>query len=300
MAAGFDALLSYPLTVCPRYSPSVIMAPAFTLFSDLPFELRQLIWQLALPDDVPEVLILQPENLGLLGRDTIPEPMTVDTAFPALMHACRESRDFVLKHGGLRFRSSRKARCEVPFRPFRSDLDTAFWNQDLLPYLWDTFCSASLNLWLSQLQHLAIASSRAFRGKHVTDCIARHCPELRCLSLVFSDSSNNNWAMSRFVEPKRRHKLRCIHPDRARAMTVWSDAVWCDPEYQITLENFLMLFCEEVNAHGESTSRPHEDCLGWTWSIDSCAKRRCFAQTFVEWCGGEWVEGFTKWMPPRG
>ncbi|KXX78315.1 hypothetical protein MMYC01_206234 [Madurella mycetomatis] len=188
--------------------------------------------------------------------------MTVETAFPALMHVCRESRDFVLKHSRLSFRSSRKARCEEPFRLFRSDLDTVFWNQDLLPYLWGPFHTTSHNLWLSQLRHLAIASSRAFRGPHTTDSIIGHCPELRSLSVVFSDSSDNNWAMSQFVEPEQRHKLRCIHPDRARVMTVLRDAAWCDPEHQITLDGFLMLFCEEVNVHGESISEPYEDCLG--------------------------------------
>ncbi|GAB1317152.1 hypothetical protein MFIFM68171_07362 [Madurella fahalii] len=228
--------------------------------------------------------------------------MTVDTGFPALMHVCHESRDFVMKHSRLRFRSSREARCKVPFGPFRFELDTVFWNQDLLPYLWSPFYTTNHGRWLSQLRHLAIASSRAFRGQHVTDCIIRRCLELRSLSVVFSDSSDDNWAMSRFVEPERRHKLRRIHPDRARVMTVLRDAMWCDPEHRITLEGFLMLFCDEINAHGESMSEPHEACVGQAWSIqsDSSADLSCFAQTFVEWRRGEWAEGCTEWRPPRG
>ena len=307
MAADFDALLSR-LVGTQEDIQTAINAPAFTRFSSLPLELRQLVWHFAVPDDEPEVLILREVNTTLQGQDPTPESTTVDTAFPALMHACHESRDFVLKHSGLRFRFSPKARCEVPFRPFRPELDTVFWNQDLWPYLWGPgFFTTKYKRWLSQLRHLAIASSRAFRGQHLADCIIRHCSELRSLSVVFSHSSAGNWAMSRFVEPQRRHKLRCIPPDRARAMTVLCDAVWCDPEHQITLERFLELFCDELSAHGESFSEPHEDCAGQVWSVqsesdDSChgTTLRCLAQTFVEWHCGEWVEGYTKWLPPRG
>ena len=89
------------------------MALTSTLFNNLPFELRHLVWQLSLPDDEPEVLILRETNLEK-NEDGIPQLMPVDTAFPALIHVCRESRSFVVQHSGIRFRFSPEAVVEHP------------------------------------------------------------------------------------------------------------------------------------------------------------------------------------------
>ncbi|KAK4032988.1 hypothetical protein C8A01DRAFT_20024 [Parachaetomium inaequale] len=254
------------------------MAPAFSLFQNLPLELRQLIWYLAIPDDEPEVCILQKENLEQQGQDNTPEPMTVDTAFPALMHACYESRNFVLRHSGLRFRCSPKARCEVPFRSFRPELDTLFWYQDQLPDLLGPRYTASQRCWLSELRHLAIASSGAYDGDHTETCIMSYCPKLRTFSVVFADSTDNTWAC-RVVKPEGRYKLQRIYPDRAEALMVLSEA----HDDWITLKRFLLDFCGMLNTHAEYMSELPE-----TWTGQE--NLLCFAQTFVEWSRGEWAE----------
>ncbi|KAK1978502.1 hypothetical protein LZ30DRAFT_598993, partial [Colletotrichum cereale] len=60
----------------------------FHLFGELPPEIRALIWLLALPEDEPEVCIVQPAC-------NTPQSLIVYTAFPVLMHVCHESRQFV-------------------------------------------------------------------------------------------------------------------------------------------------------------------------------------------------------------
>ncbi|KAI4604222.1 hypothetical protein KJ359_000353 [Pestalotiopsis sp. 9143b] len=99
-------------------------------FMQLPCELRAMIWNESMPEDVPEVCILSPEGEGENGEDDDDEmccpdqSLTVDTAFPVLMHICHESRAHALRHTRLRF--SPAAGVGVPFRAFRPDLDVLY------------------------------------------------------------------------------------------------------------------------------------------------------------------------------
>ncbi len=99
--------LRVPLNRCPCSALSVTvidgvnLSPAskmaFSLFAHLPFELREQIWTFAMPDDVPEVRILEDADLlPPTGQLESPECLLVRRAYPALMHTCHESRAFVL------------------------------------------------------------------------------------------------------------------------------------------------------------------------------------------------------------
>ncbi|KAL2139624.1 hypothetical protein VTI28DRAFT_4900 [Corynascus sepedonium] len=265
------------------------MAPSFTIFTCLPLELRQLIWHLALPDDEPEVLVLRAEQVGRRNQDKALMPMTVDTGFPVLMHTCRESRDYARHHSGIHFRFSQEACCEVPFRLFRPDLDTVFWDEDQHHCLWAPSYTADHDRWLSELRHLALPSPTALLGQHLAECILQHCPQLRTLSVVFADSGNHNWVQTRFAAPARRHRLRRIEPGHARRMKIVYDTWQYDSAFQITVHEFLMIFRNELNDHGTLVGNHHE-CAGQAWSLDPSANLQCFAQTFVEWRHRGWVE----------
>jgi hypothetical protein len=269
------------------------MAQTFTLFGRLPLELRLMIWRFALPDDEPEVFILRGVHMPSGNEEEPPEAMTVDTAFPALMHTCRESRDFVLRRGGLRFRPCPEAGCDSPFRDFRPELDTVFWNEDLYDPLWSYVDNTDAHArWLSQLRHLAIPSSTSLIGQHTTECVIEHCPELQTFSVVFPDSETGGKPQLSFAEPQRRCKLRRICPERARLMTVEPNTWEWAPDRRVTVKEFLVLFRNRLNEHGEEANSPHEECPGqaWTTELDAPGKLLCFAQTFVEWRNGEWVE----------
>jgi hypothetical protein len=276
-----------------------IMSPVFTVFGALPLELRQMIWHLALPDDEPEVFVIQAAHIDQKVQSAPPEPKTVDTAFPVLMHTCHESRAYVQNHSGIRFHFSAEADCEVPYRPFRPELDTVFWDEDRVYHLWGSFYTADHDRWLSQVRHLAIPSASTYVGQHMTECIFGHCPVLQSLSVVFADSTDYNRLQARFDEPGRRRKLRHIELDHAKRMKFVFDPWHADLHHRITLYDFLVLFCDELNHHGGNTDDTHENCGGWRIQRHSSEGRLCFAQTFVQWRRGEWAEVCAQKRLPR-
>ncbi|KAH6850082.1 hypothetical protein B0I37DRAFT_370664 [Chaetomium sp. MPI-CAGE-AT-0009] len=263
-----------------------IMSPVFTVFGALPLELRQLIWHLALPDDEPEVFVLEPAHIDRLGQDVPRKPWTVDTAFPTLMHTCHESREYVRNHSGICFRSPAEADCEVPYRPFRPELDTLFWDETRY---YNPF-SPDHGIWLSQVRHLAIPSANTYVGQYMTECILGDYPSLQSISVVFADSTNYNRLEGTFVEPGRRRKLRHIELDHAKRMKFVFDPWLSDLHHQMMLYDFLVLFCDELNYQGGKIHEHHKNCGGWYIQGESPKRRRCLAQTFVQWRRGEWVE----------
>ena len=219
--------------------------------------------------------------------------MPVDTAFPALIHVCREPRSFLVQHSGIRFRFSPEAGCEVPFPYFRPELDTMVWSADIQQSVRTPVYSGAHDSWLPRLQHLAMPSATAFSGEDLAYCILEDCHDLGSLSVVFPDSSDDNWVRAKFIEPKRRCKFRRIQPDDARVMTVVNDA-WGgrDPEDRITLGAFLATFHEQLDRYGQLYIYLQVHYAGRSWStlLDSFAPLDRFASTFVECRRGEWVE----------
>lgn len=267
---------------------------SFAVFNGLPLELRQLIWHFALPEDEPEVLIVRADHLDIQGRKGNPEPMLVQTAFPVLMHTCRESRAYTRNLSGINFQYTPQAGCDLPHRLFRPELDTAFWDENVQPCLWGPYFEAGHDKWLAQLRHLAVPSATAFVGQHMSECIMDHCPQLQTLSVVFPDSTDYNRVQTRFARPTaRRARLVEIPRDHARRTKVVFDTWHHDPAYRITLHDFLVIFCNDLNDHGGTVLAPHDECLGQGWTIRTgidTTRPRCLVQTFVEWHSGGWVE----------
>ncbi|ETS74280.1 hypothetical protein PFICI_14146 [Pestalotiopsis fici W106-1] len=105
-------------------------------FMQLPCELRTMIWDDSMPEDIPEVCILPPQeemtDLGESDHDSEDDEtcaddesfLTVDTAFSVLMHLCHEARDHALSRTRLHF--SPAAGIAIPFRRFRPELDVLY------------------------------------------------------------------------------------------------------------------------------------------------------------------------------
>ncbi|KAI1851755.1 hypothetical protein JX266_003217 [Neoarthrinium moseri] len=91
---------------------------SFPQFKTLPAEIRGLIWEFAIPGDVPELHIVKPYSKW---PHCYP---TVDIAFPAVLHVSREARQCVLRR--LKMRDCPAIGFQVPCRDFRPDLDTMF------------------------------------------------------------------------------------------------------------------------------------------------------------------------------
>lgn len=171
----------------------------------VPREVKEAIWKSALPDDEPEVCIMWPLRFQGLSQTT--QTLPVDTAFPVLMHVCREWRAFVLSPlSGVAFRRSRLAGCGVPYRPYRPDLDAFFVNSynamftlqamakddrrgDAAaavpnPGFWRTLC------------HLAVEPP-VFGEAHewLPELVFRYSPDLQKVSTVFPSSRKPLWEL---------------------------------------------------------------------------------------------------------
>lgn len=93
----------------------------FTLFKSLPPELRDMIWDFALPDDIPELYMRPHQSSSPLKALAPPGPLLVQTAYPVLMHVCRESRELTLSR--IHLQTSKADHRAIAHRVFRPDLD---------------------------------------------------------------------------------------------------------------------------------------------------------------------------------
>ncbi|KAI1460340.1 hypothetical protein F4805DRAFT_390921 [Annulohypoxylon moriforme] len=183
-------------------------------FHDLPYELRVIIWEYALPEDTQEVCIpwpLQEEAASeeeVATRWTQPRiclrPFLVDTAFPVLMHVCHESREYAKSR--TRFRYSLVAGCPVPFRTFKPDLDIMYYSRCRPPigdddYKWGNFPLGTKHL-AADLHTIRDGSSfqQAF-------CLYYHLKTITC---VLPAPGSIVGTSVRFRPPVRRCRLRPV------------------------------------------------------------------------------------------
>lgn len=278
-----------------------------------------MIYRFAIPDE-PEVFMHQGvDRWWDVGKGR--EPMMVNTAYPVLMHVCRESRDFVLMHSGLRFRLSPDFRhglrvipyrpsldtpCLVPCRPFRPEFDTVFWNEKAC-YTPDDFLQAPYYHWMQQVRHLAVPTTVFFHDHYAqreVEAIIRNCPNLQKLTLVVASDGffrdPNTWSVPRAMAPGRRRLLpaRLRRADVVRAASVW---LWSEPFQPSRVERFLLSFCEDgagkhglrgLNLHGLHGENPSE--IPRPALLENI---ECSAQTFVEWRHGGWTRRTTEPWP---
>ena len=210
------------------YHGALLVAMTFPIFCRFPKEIREIIWLYSLPPDEPEVCLMWPVNL--YERDEGPrgmqptQPFVVDIGFPAMMHACQESRALVqnTKRSGVRFRSSTAAGCPVPFRRYRPDLDTLYWgSENFQPLIW----SGAFEEQLHDVKSVALDIQLCFRHQsYFVDYLQHELDGLQNLSLVLPDSTgrkpdgnghpdsdgNRHSDKIAFKQPARRCKLRSI------------------------------------------------------------------------------------------
>ncbi|KAK8042482.1 hypothetical protein PG994_012965 [Apiospora phragmitis] len=190
-------------------------------FNTIPPEIRQAIWKFALPDDEPEVCIMWP--LRPAGFNKTVEPLVVDTAFPVLMHVCREARDFALSpHSGIAFRHSKQAGHKVPYRRFRPEMDALYINRrnfdyTLLAMAYDWSGTDNDAAYWPALRHLAVEYSVFKKAWNwLPEFVFRYSRHVQKVSAVFPSSREAVW--SYFQPPARRCKLRPVdNPDELTA-----------------------------------------------------------------------------------
>lgn len=107
----------------------------FHFFNRLPWELRHMIWQHALPRPIPQVLVYESStfskwDLKTKTWDATDGPPSFPIPPPALLHATKESREFALKHVSVReeglWGPDPRERFRIVSRPFDREIDGLF------------------------------------------------------------------------------------------------------------------------------------------------------------------------------
>ncbi|KAI1341860.1 hypothetical protein F5Y15DRAFT_413782 [Xylariaceae sp. FL0016] len=204
--------------------------PCFPKLNALPPELRHMIWTLALPSDTSEILVLQvhkhrrttSETSGSSGDDILAEPPEpshplAHTGYPVHMHVCRESR--LLAQSQTQLEYSPVARCKVPVRRFRPELDVLYigW------FLFLSFFRRPEYFYgmhfIKTLRHIAIDVVLTTNPGGLVEAL-RHLKALETLHIVFGTSNGPLWAGSalRCKAPVRRCALRAFNKDDMNGM----------------------------------------------------------------------------------
>ena len=186
----------------------------FEQFSQLPVELRDIIWEMAAQEtSTPAVCIL-----------TV-TPRTNETAAqhkPLMVHAphnedvaasCHRARDVALKLSPLT-------------REYNPETDILYLDDEAFEYFTGELCGRCALPWASSVRHLAINLADAERGLHLPYAIA-HMKDLETLAIVYPKTSGEVDCFARVPRPgKDGSFLRILTPWEMNALSVTADYVY--------------------------------------------------------------------------
>jgi len=192
-------------------------ASSFPKFLKLPVEIQIEIWKLVPYPTIPEVCSLSPAHIIQYGRLSLrppdhvhPGPLTVDTAWPALLHVCRASREVALKSPHLHLRYNPAAGIKVPFRNFDPVIDTLYWSKHNWEAIYQ-FVGENTDL-IGQIRHMAFDLTVAFvRGG---GSFSGKALSLQSISVVLPDSHSTSHNINGIITaPTRRCRLVDVPDD---------------------------------------------------------------------------------------
>ncbi|KXX79427.1 hypothetical protein MMYC01_203514 [Madurella mycetomatis] len=269
---------------------------SFTVFSKLPLELQLAIWELVIPDPVPEVCITWPLYLERMRHDEPIQPLIVDTAWPAVTHVCRTSRRAVLKSGQLRRRYSPTAGLDVPFRMFDPAIDTLYigrWQTDVMV----RFLVRPENAPLARaLRHIAIETAAAYPPSDLAEVIRKSAIFLKTLSFLIPDLSDSHRLHS-FLPPAGRFRLRDIPDDVVRRISL-TGVPFVDPLglATVSLPSWMEIIHRRMDEHVINWNVQGDEGTAWSTKDKSFSGVEFKVQTFVEYTmtadeGPRWERG---------
>ena len=159
--------------------------------------------------------------MTLLGAMLVdPASFTVDTAWPALAHVCRASREIALRSPELRLRYSPVAGIAVPFRAFDPDLDTLYWNHRQTEMLYNFLCCPNYAELVSRIRYMSVELRTIFATSIIGCHLSTKTTSLRSLAYVLPSSSFFHNAKVAFASPTRRCRLVDIPEHVVAGMSV--------------------------------------------------------------------------------
>ncbi|KAI1084316.1 hypothetical protein F5B20DRAFT_290931 [Whalleya microplaca] len=237
-----------------------------SFFSSVPTELRQIIWEFALPEDVSEVCHA-PKHLK---SDRIPK-LFAYTAYPVLMHVCRESREFAMLK--ISFIHSEVAACLVPIREFCPDLDVFYIANETFDPI-----GGDVALLAKSASHLAfeVHEDMPWEDAEVIASILLYdFQRVKTLAFVLNPDSWEKTSQTRPID--RRHRLWPVADQDGR----------------------LFIYCERLKrrmdsiAHQELVRYP-EHIEGCTWNMDRQRFNfETITRTLFEYC---LIDGNPSWV----
>lgn len=177
-------------------------------FDELPFELKELVWQYAMPEPLPEVALLPSglrpiTPLGPRPDDSAEHSLIINTAYPVLMHVCREWRVFAKAKTS--FRYSQVALMDVPTRPFHPDLDVLYIPAVVSNPVWfsrDSRCEVT--------RHIAMQSQSFLNYGARSLALMTYFRNMETLTIVLPSSAGRHSLEDTFSAPTARCRLRRI------------------------------------------------------------------------------------------
>lgn len=230
-------------------------------------------------------------------------PFTVDTAWPAVFHACRESREAVLSSGAFRLRHSPRAGFAVPFRAFDPTIDTLYWGKFQSDAMHDFFTDPASAALGRALRHIAIEVPALYPQRFLAETIRQMAVCVQTLSLVLPDTKNLDEGEDKlnchlthipFLPPARRCRLRDLSSDVVQK-TMITDVPLVPAHWVRTmpLRAYMELRRWEMDQHVRTFNVVGTKGSAWSDEDTSFSGLKIKAQTFVQYKGPKperWVE----------
>ncbi|KAI0127569.1 hypothetical protein BJ170DRAFT_378831 [Xylariales sp. AK1849] len=258
-------------------------------FSKLPLELKAMIWRPVMPDNVSEVAMLT----GSLPVDDGPAAhVVIYTAYPVLMHVCREWRAYAISQTV--FRYSQLAGMDVPSRPFRPDIDVLYLSVGDFPPSW-----LNGEEHAPAVRHVATEPHLFLSYGVRTIPLFTYFKHLETISVVLPSSSGHHLLTDTSPVPTRRCRLRHINTSAMGDIAQLSIAPMGDPATgtvtrKMTVSKYLNLVAHLVHNMLNYLRATHEGEESQGRDPSTVEHFGVLAQTFVEYRprGGRanWVE----------
>ncbi|KAL8306100.1 hypothetical protein RB597_003293 [Gaeumannomyces tritici] len=287
---------------------------SFTAFPRLPLELRRQIWAMSMPEPQPEVCIVWPLVLARErdgpGRWEKPAlPLVVDTAWPAIMHACGEGRRAALESGDLTLRRRSAAAGDdmrVPYRAFDPAIDTLYWGEGQADAMDDWLVHNGYKGYGGgggvgvgrALRHVAVNVAALEPMGFLGEIVRRTATGLRTLSIVLPNSGGScggggqqqrrHKFRTGFLPPARRCRLRELPPDVCGETSISSgySESYPDPPPE-DLAGFVQYVLDEMSSHvRRARVTGPEGGTAWIAQDEYFGGLAVKVQTFVEYDGG--------------